>query len=275
MNRDKLKAWLENSDYIDLPDLYQEIEEHYSLYDLIDALKEIKREHGLTSRLSIQKTQIENLVCQSQELDIKSQLEYIVTQSDTQQRGHSVSRYIQSTDNHRRFTPKADIVMFGDSITEWGPWNDALDYKIVNRGIAGDTTQGMLKRIDTSIVVKPDFVCVMAGINDLAQGYSVDQVFANYKEMLAIWKESDCQVLVQSTLLVGKRLDVLNSQVNELNQRLEALCAKEEIEYLDVNSVLVEQGMLDAKYSCDDLHLNAIAYEQWLVLLKERLAKLL
>ncbi len=275
MNRDKLKAWLESSDYIDLPDLYQEIEEKYSLYDLIDALREIKREHGLTSRLSGQKTQIENLVYQSQELDIESQLEYIVTQSDTQQRGHSVSRYIQSTDNHRHFTPKADIVMFGDSITEWGPWNEALDYKIANRGIAGDTTMGMLKRIDTSIAVKPKLVCVMAGINDLAQGYGVEQVFANYEEMLGIWKESGCQVLVQSTLLVGKRLVALNSQVNDLNQRLQALCSQEGIEYLDVNSVLEKQGMLDAKYSCDDLHLNAKAYRQWLVLLKVRLAKLL
>ena len=47
-----------------------------------------------------------------------------------------MSRYIMTSDNHRHFSPNADLVMFGDSITEWAPWADIFrDISMVNRGL--------------------------------------------------------------------------------------------------------------------------------------------
>src|SRR5271165_261445 len=43
----------------------------------------------------------------------------------------------------------ASIVMLGDSLTEGGPWLELTGCpSIVNRGIGGDTTKGVLGRLD-------------------------------------------------------------------------------------------------------------------------------
>lgn len=187
-----------------------------------------------------------------------------------------MSRYIMTSDNHRHFSPNADLVMFGDSITEWAPWADIFrDVSMVNRGLAGDTTTGMLRRIDTTLNVKPKLVCFMAGINDLAQGYSVEHIYQNYVDMLKVWQENDIRILVQSTLYVGSKLQGLNPQVSELIKRLQAYCEQHDIEFLDVNRVLAPNKLLSNEYSCDDLHLNAKAYQVWAEILQPKIKELL
>lgn len=179
-----------------------------------------------------------------------------------------MSRYVLTSDNHRHFAPQADLVVFGDSITEWAPWADIFrDVSMVNRGLAGDTTAGMLRRIDTTLNVNPKLICFMAGINDLAQGYSVDQAFTNYVEIVDTWLKQGIKVVVQSTLFVGESLQGLNTQVEELNSLLKSYCHENRVQFLDVNEVLAPNGVLLDDFSCDDLHLNAKAYQQWSSLL--------
>lgn len=187
-----------------------------------------------------------------------------------------MSRYIMTSDNHRHFSPNADLVMFGDSITEWAPWADIFrDVSMVNRGLAGDTTTGMLRRIDTTLNVKPKLVCFMAGVNDLAQGYDVEYIYQNYIDMLKVWQENDIRILVQSTLYVGSKLQGLNPSVELLNSKISEYCSQQGIAFLDVNSVLSPNQLLSNEYSCDDLHLNAKAYQVWAEVLQPTVAELL
>ncbi|MDN3683782.1 GDSL-type esterase/lipase family protein [Vibrio sinaloensis] len=66
-----------------------------------------------------------------------------------------------------------------------GPWHDALpNIPLSNRGLAGDTTAGMVQRLETTTLHQPKLVCVMAGINDLAQGYSVEHISHNYAKKM-------------------------------------------------------------------------------------------
>jgi hypothetical protein len=47
------------------------------------------------------------------------------------------------------YKTKADIVMIGDSITDGAEWHEMFpQLNIVNRGISGDTTVGVLNRLD-------------------------------------------------------------------------------------------------------------------------------
>ncbi|CAK2034825.1 hypothetical protein VCRA2110O173_450002 [Vibrio crassostreae] len=187
-----------------------------------------------------------------------------------------MSRYIMTSDNHRHFSPNADLVMFGDSITEWAPWADIFrDISMVNRGFAGDTTTGMMRRIDTTLNVKPKLVCFMAGINDLAQGYDVEHIYQNYVDMLKVWQENDIRILVQSTLYVGSKLQSLNPSVEQFNRKISEYCTQQGIAFLDVNSVLSPNKLLSNEHSCDDLHLNAKAYQAWAEVLKPTIAELL
>ena len=60
------------------------------------------------------------------------------------------------------------IVFLGNSIIEAGNnWNEKFGVdNIVNRGISGDYTAGVLKRLDEIIFYKPNAVFLMIGINE-------------------------------------------------------------------------------------------------------------
>ncbi|MDP2489875.1 SGNH/GDSL hydrolase family protein [Vibrio splendidus] len=277
MEDKQLLAALQQHPVLDLYQLFQEVGQNSSLYALLERLSSLKEHHQLSTRLSPFKPHIEGLLAQfdgtTPDSDI---LKAVALQSEIQQRGHSMSRYIMTSDNHRHFSPNADLVMFGDSITEWAPWADIFrDVSMVNRGLAGDTTTGMLRRIDTTLNVKPKLVCFMAGINDLAQGYDVDHIYQNYIDMLKVWQENDIRILVQSTLYVGSKLQGLNPSVELLNSKISEYCSQQGITFLDVNSVLSPNQLLSNEYSCDDLHLNAKAYQVWAEVLQPAIAELL
>ncbi|MCK8080751.1 SGNH/GDSL hydrolase family protein [Vibrio sp. 1CM24A] len=277
MEDKKLLAALQQHPVLDLYQLFQEVGQNRSLYALLERLSSLKEHHQLSTRLSPFKPHIEGLLAQFDSTTPDSEtLKAVALQSEIQQRGHSMSRYIMTSDNHRHFSPNADLVMFGDSITEWAPWTDIFrDISMVNRGLAGDTTTGMLRRMDTTLNVKPKLVCFMAGINDLAQGYDVDHIYQNYIDMLKVWQENDIRILVQSTLYVGSKLQGLNPSVELLNRKLSEYCSQQGIAFLDVNSVLSPNQLLSNEYSCDDLHLNAKAYQVWAEVLQPTIEELL
>ncbi|CDU12415.1 SGNH/GDSL hydrolase family protein [Vibrio coralliirubri] len=277
MEDKQLLAALQQHPVLDLYQLFQEVGQNRSLYALLERLSFLKEHHQLSTRLSPFKPHIEGLLAQFDSTTPDSEiLKAVALQSEIQQRGHSMSRYIMTSDNHRHFSPNADLVMFGDSITEWAPWADIFrDISMVNRGLAGDTTTGMLRRIDTTLNVKPKLVCFMAGINDLAQGYDVDHIYQNYIDMLKVWQENDICILVQSTLYVGSKLQGLNPSVELLNSKISEYCSQQGIAFLDVNSVLSPNQLLSNEYSCDDLHLNAKAYQVWAEVLQPTVAELL
>ncbi|MEZ8314106.1 SGNH/GDSL hydrolase family protein [Vibrio splendidus] len=277
MEDKQLLAALQQHPVLDLYQLFQEVGQNSSLYALLERLSSLKEHHQLSTRLSPFKPHIEGLLAQfdgtTPDSDI---LKAVALQSEIQQRGHSMSRYIMTSDNHRHFSPNADLVMFGDSITEWAPWADIFrDVSMVNRGLAGDTTTGMLRRIDTTLNVKPKLVCFMAGINDLAQGCDVEHIYQNYIDMLKVWQENDIRILVQSTLYVGSKLQGLNPLVELLNSKISEYCSQQGIAFLDVNSVLSPNQLLSNEYSCDDLHLNAKAYQAWSKVLQPKIEELL
>ena len=277
MEDKQLLAALQQHPVLDLYQLFQAVGQNRSLYVLLERLSSLKEHHQLSTRLSPFKPHIEGLLAQFDSTTPDSDiLKAVALQSEIQQRGHSMSRYIMTSDNHRHFSPQADLVMFGDSITEWAPWADIFrDVSMVNRGLAGDTTTGMLRRIDTTLNVKPKLVCFMAGINDLAQGYDVEHIYQNYIDMLEVWQENDIRILVQSTLYVGSKLQGLNPLVGLLNSKISEYCDQQGIAFLDVNSVLSPHGLLSNEYSCDDLHLNAKAYQAWAEVLTPMLDKCL
>jgi lysophospholipase L1-like esterase len=161
---------------------------------------------------------------------------------------------------------RRDVVMLGDSLTEGGDWTSFFPGKaIANRGIGGDTTEGMGQRLDSVLGVSPRKVFVMAGINDIATfNQPVTDVFEHYKRVIDTLTRAKVQVIVQSTLLTGPAFPpAVNAAVKDLNGRLHALCARGPCVYVNLNPVLAPTGTLDLRYTSDHLHLNAAGYQAW------------
>ena len=93
----------------------------------------------------------------------------------------------------RREQDRGAVVFLGDSITqEWGGGLGAAfpGVKVANRGISGDTTRGVLLRIqDDVLVLDPAAVVLLIGTNDLEEGATPETIAGNLKLILAAMKQ--------------------------------------------------------------------------------------
>ena len=62
------------------------------------------------------------------------------------------------------------VIFLGNSITEMGDWKKATgDTTVINRGIGGDITYGILKRLKDITDRQPSKVFLLVGINDIGK----------------------------------------------------------------------------------------------------------
>src|SRR5262249_2362783 len=163
------------------------------------------------------------------------------------------------------------LVFLGDSITQG--WGDDIGgsfpgVKVANRGISGDTTRGVLIRLQEDVLaLHPSGVVLLIGTNDLEEKADPETIAANLKLILAGLKAADpqmpivlCQVFPSSA---AKKRPV--EQIKKINQ-LYAAAVKG-----DAQVTLVETWLLfadaqgDAKPAefPDMLHPNKAGYTKW------------
>ena len=143
---------------------------------------------------------------------------------------------------------KFSIVMIGDSITDGAEWYELLkNNEVQNRGIGGDTTKGILDRLDTiNKSIKKAFI--MIGINDIAGYKRVDEIYNNYIKILEDLERKDIKVYIQSVLYVGKNYpnsDYFNKEVKNLNKKLEQIAKDKKIDFIDLNSIFAPNNYLE------------------------------
>ena len=159
------------------------------------------------------------------------------------------------------------IVMLGDSITAWGDWRELLSrWDVANRGVGGDTTEGIINRLSDIYELSPEICFIMVGINDLHIGLSVSKIFVNYTEILKKLKNRGITPIIQSTLYVSEtspNWSLINKKVDDLNKMLKEYALKEGMMFLDVNSELSRGGVLDSIYTYDGVHLSCNGYIKW------------
>lgn len=156
------------------------------------------------------------------------------------------------------------IVMVGDSITDQAEWNELLQQGgIANRGIGGDTTEGVLLRMDSIYSTGAKKTFMMMGINDITHSKDVDLVFDNYTKALRLLSVKGMNPHIQSTLLAGKSMEKYNVEVLRLNEKLMSYAKENNIPYINLNALLSIDGALADEYTTDGVHLNGKAYAVW------------
>jgi len=161
--------------------------------------------------------------------------------------------------------PSASVVMVGDSLTELADWSELLGRPVLNRGISGDTTSGILKRIDTIASSCPRAIFLMAGSNDLfGDGLASSKVVENMAGILKAIRAScpDATVYLQSILPVSresrKGIDLL-----AVNARLASLADGNQVVFVELFSKFEQDGTLKPELTFDGVHLNGYGYQLW------------
>ena len=124
-----------------------------------------------------------------------------------------------------------------------------LDIHIVNLGINGDTTRGMLGRFDRQVAPEePGYVILLGGINDLFMGVPPESIMENlegiYEKTLQIGATP-----IACTLTSVLGFDTVIPLIRELNGMIEASCRREGIPLADLyTGTSDEEGRLLEAY---------------------------
>jgi lysophospholipase L1-like esterase len=155
-----------------------------------------------------------------------------------------------------------EVVMLGDSITAGADWAGMFpQVGIVNLGVLGDTSAGVLNRLEDSVDLKPRMVFLMIGVNDIRRKFPIELVEMHVELAAERLMGNGITPVIQSTLYVFD--EKVNEKVKALNMMMRAWCAGRSIAYVDLNDVLSADGALLARYTEDGIHLNKEAYRLW------------
>lgn len=180
-------------------------------------------------------------------------------------------------------TRQTNIIMFGDSHTQGVEWPELLGRNdVVGRGIVSDVTEGMLARMNYIYKLKPKYVFIMAGINDIYNWVPTNDIFNNIVKMVDNLRARGITPVIQSVLFAGKNWGKTwieenspelkpeevnrgrNKEVRELNRLLRNYCKANNLTYVELISKMdTRDGFLKGDLSRDDLHLNAKGYKIW------------
>ena len=136
------------------------------------------------------------------------------------------------------------------------------DIVIVNQGIDGDSTGGMLERFSRGVEPEnPHLVLLWGGINDLSTRSTPEEVFPNIVKLVERTKTIGAIPIV---LNVAPVMGVhFNETVQRMNELTKNYCAGNDVAYLDVFSELVDdEGKLADKFSNDGVHLSDRGYQK-------------
>ncbi|HBG42331.1 MAG TPA: hypothetical protein DDW85_13140 [Porphyromonadaceae bacterium] len=178
---------------------------------------------------------------------------------------------------------KGQIVFFGNSITQAGEWESYFPGSdVLNRGISGDNTEGMLARIDEIVQSQPAKFFIMAGINDISLARDEKTIVDNYRQIIQAVKNDSPQteIYIQSVLPVNNdfarysRLKGKEERILSLNRKLKALADAENIPFINLFSYFADaSGKLIASYTGDGLHLTPEAYALWTNIIRSKVVQ--
>lgn len=174
------------------------------------------------------------------------------------------------------------IVFFGDSITQG--WGDDFQgkfpgLKLANRGISGDTTRGMLYRLNEDVLaLKPKGVVMLMGTNDLEEKAEPVMVRNNVELIIEQINKFDNKTPVVLCLVfpASEQKSRPASKIKAINDMLTKLASDfDNVTLVDTWTIFAnDAGDAKPEEFPDLLHPNEAGYSKWRAALTPAFKKL-
>lgn len=169
--------------------------------------------------------------------------------------------------------PEGSVVLLGDSITEGARWEELLPgHPVINRGISGDTTAGVLKRLDGIIAAKAAKLFILIGTNDIHRGEKPAVIAENLRQIITRVQAGspDTEIFVQSVMPREKKR---TPKVLALNTLIKDVASSTGVAFIDHFALFAEaDSTMKPSLSNDNVHLLGAGYLVWRDALLEHLA---
>jgi len=206
--------------------------------------------------------------------------------------------FMKSHSNFVEIAKKGDIdlLFMGDSITDWWrnpgrgePINGAIPYggkavfeknfgmfKAANFGIAGDTTQGVLYRLQNGEGegFKPKAIMLMIGTNNTGRNSPNEIAMGVANIVFELRKDfPDAKILLLAVFPRSKPGDPVRGKIDEINKIIMTLHDNQHVFYKDIGArFLAEDGSIPKEIMSDSLHPTSKGYEIWAEAVHDTLA---
>ncbi|MGN8048745.1 GDSL-type esterase/lipase family protein [Curtobacterium sp. 22159] len=156
------------------------------------------------------------------------------------------------------------VLFLGDSITEQGSWDAWLpDERTVNQGIGGDTTDGVLTRLDAVVAAQPEVIVLLIGTNDFGNHRaSVEHVVRGVESILVTLRRELPGVRLLLVSILPRQAEYA-AKIEEANRHLRQFVATCHAQYLDAWPALADGDHLDERFTEDGLHLTEDGYRAY------------
>ncbi|MEZ4926787.1 MAG: GDSL-type esterase/lipase family protein [Saprospiraceae bacterium] len=160
------------------------------------------------------------------------------------------------------------IIFLGDSQIQSAEWHEVfrVNKPVLNRGISGDYTAGVLERLDEVLRHKPSKLFLLVGINDLFFGKEASEIEPDYRKIVQRTRSesSATELFLLSVLPVNnkvRKLGIKNAEIQTLNNRIRQIARDFAVPYVDLSTPLTDaDGNLASKFTDDGLHINGLGY---------------
>ena len=169
------------------------------------------------------------------------------------------------------------FVFLGDSNIERGAWSEWFPtLPCINRGIGGDTVNGVRRRLDSAIN-RPLGVSLVIGSNDVADfrgSRKVPEVADELHRLITdITSSAPNAPLFLNSVLPRSR--AMSDAIRSLNVRYREIAIKTGATYIDVWSALAAtDGSVRREFTFDGHHLNGLGYRTWVDVLRPHIESL-
>ena len=136
------------------------------------------------------------------------------------------------------------------------------DWTVLNRGIDGQRTDEILARFDSDVALeKPDYVIILAGVNNVYQGNSTETIKKNLLELYQRRLTAGIRTVACTILPYNTASSEDCEKIRELNTFIEDTARRLGIAFCDTNKTVADPNNPDRlRASPDEYHPDVSSY---------------
>ena len=163
-------------------------------------------------------------------------------------------------------SPGYDVRLGGDEESQWEHWAARADPTLHfrNCGVYGERTDEIAARLD-GCAQGADVLVVQGGINDIAQGVSVEIAADKLREMVRRGKERGLRVALADVLPWNNGWPAAEPEIRRLNALIAAIADEEAVPLLPFHDTLEDQdrpGRMREEWTSDGDHPSVAGYRR-------------
>ena len=158
------------------------------------------------------------------------------------------------------------LQMLGDSLVEWGDWDELLPtIRVINRGVAGEHVEELAARLTAEIETAPDpdHILIMTGTNNLLMG---NRFFpAIFRSMMPRLSSLCPDAGITLNSLMPMALPGLSVEIAAINKELRDVADQSDCLFLDMVPPYTEQCLPITRpcFLPDGVHISTLGYRVW------------